>query len=110
MPNSATQTEQVPQAEVGTQTLQAGQPEVSTQTEQVWQPEAATQTNKIKPEASQTMFEKFPDNLDEACNRPKPLSQKQKKFTRWSNSLHQTLRTHQRLTILQLAVDFVRIK
>ena len=76
MPNSATQNEQVTQANVGTQTLQAEQPEVATQTEQVRQPEAATQTYKIKLEAPQPMFETFPDNLDETCTRPKTAQSK----------------------------------
>ena len=71
IPNSATQNEQVTQANVGTRTLQAEQPEVAPQTEQVRQFEAATQTNEIKLEAPQPMFETFPDNLDEACIRPK---------------------------------------
>ena len=76
MPNSATQNEQVTQANVGTQTLQAEQPEVATQTEQVRQPKAATQTNEIKLEAFQPMFETFPDNMDELCTRLKTLQSK----------------------------------
>ena len=110
MPNSATQNEQITQANVGTQTLQAVQPKVATHTEQVRQPEAATQTNEIKPEAPQPMFETFRENLDEVGTCPKPLSQRQNKFTGWSNSLHQTLPTHQGLTVLQFAADFVLIK
>ena len=110
MPNSATQNKQVTQASVGTQTLQAEQPEIATLAEQVRQSEAATQTNEIKLEAPQPMFETFPSTWMKCVPVPKPLSQRQNKFTGWRNFLHSTLETHQGLTVLHFAADFVRIK
>ena len=45
----------------------------SAQTEQVTMEEASTQTEQPTPDSPHPMFEKYPDNLDEACTNPKTL-------------------------------------
>ena len=53
--------------------LQSGlfRTKVATQTGKVTMPEAMTQTEQPALDSPQPMFEKYPDNLDEACTNPK---------------------------------------